>query len=240
MKINWNYIKGTLLVGLVCVLVGFFNFKNQNQKISSINVQFEQGDNLFMSYEMVNKLLIQNGTTVQNQAKSLIDLNKLEKQVLSHPMVEDATAFLTVDGQLKANVKQRTPIGRINSESGSYYLDRLGEVMPLSEKYSARVPIITGVTSTENLDDLYTLLMFIRTDKFLEKQIIGVRKEENGQYNLLTRMGNQEIELGKVEKLPLKFKNLKAFYNYTVADKTIENYNRINLKYNDQVVCTKK
>jgi cell division protein FtsQ len=239
-KINWNYIKGTLLVGLVCILVGFSNFKNQDQIISSINIQFEQGDNLFMSYEMVNKLLIQNGTTVQNQAKSLIDLSKLEKQVLSHPMVEDATAFLTVDGHLKANVKQRTPIGRIHSESGSYYLDRLGEIMPLSENYSARVPIITGVMSTENLDDLYTLLMFIRADKFLEKQIIGVRKEENGQYNLLTRMGNQEIELGKVEKLPLKFKNLKAFYNYIVADKTIENYNRINLKYNNQVVCTKK
>ena len=240
MKINWNYIKGTLLIGLVCVLLGFSNFKNQDQKIASINVQFEQGDNLFMSYEMVNKLLIQNGATVQNQAKSLIDLNKLEKQVLAHPMVEDATAFLTVDGQLKTKVKQRTPIGRINSESGSYYLDRLGEVMPLSENYSARVPIITGFESTDNLDDLYALLMFVRADEFLEKQIIGIRKVENAEYNLLTRMGDQEIELGKVEDLPLKFKNLKAFYNYTVENKTIENYKRINLKYNNQVVCTKK
>lgn len=240
MKINWNYIKGVALIGLVCLLVGFSNFKNEDQLISSIDLQFEQGDNLFMSYEMVNKLLIQNGTTVQNQAKSLIDLNKLEKQVLSHPMVEDATVYITVDGQLKTHVKQRTPIGRINSESGSYYIDRLGEIMPLSEYYSARVPVITGVVRSDNLSDLFTLLTFIRADEFLEKQIIGIHKLENDQYNLLTRMGNQKIELGKVEELKLKFKNLKAFYNYTVNNKTIENYTIINLKYNNQVVCTKK
>ena len=240
MKINWNYIKGFLIITLVLSLFGFTNYKNQHQKIKSIDVQFEKGDNLFMTYEMVNKLLIQNGRSVVNQAKSLIDLNGLEKQVLKHPMVESATTFLTVDGQLKTNVKQRTPIGRINSASVPYYIDRLGEIMPLSDNYSARVPIITGVSMTDKLDDLFTLLSFVRADAFLNKQIVGIHKMDVEQYLLMTRIGDHEIEFGKVENLQLKFKNLKAFYNYAMENETINNYSTINLKYNNQVVCTKK
>ena len=165
---------------------------------------------------------------------------QLEKQVLMHPMVENATTFLTVDGRFKTSVKQRTPIGRISSVSDSYYIDRLGEKMPLSENYSARVPIVTGITEGDNLEDLHILLSFIRADTFLEKQIVGVRKINNGEYRLMTRVGNQQINIGKVENLQLKFKNLKAFYNSTMRSKTIENYKLINLKYNNQVVCTKK
>ena len=240
MKINWNYIKGTFLIIGVLFLFGFSNYRNQHKKIAIIDVQFENGDNLFMSYEMVNKLLIQNGSSVVNQAKSLIDLNSLEKQVLAHPMVESAVTYITVEGALKTSVKQRSPIGRINSESESYYIDRLGEEMPLSENYSARVPIITGISRGDRLDNLFVLLSFIRADEFLQKQIVGIQKMDNEQYVLMTRIGEHIIELGEVKNLQLKFKNLKAFYNYTMANKTIEKYNKINLIYNNQVVCTKK
>lgn len=241
MKINWNFIKAILLIGVVLFLFGFSNYKNQEKKIISVDIKFEKGNNnLFMSYEMVNKLLIQNGETVKNQAKSLIDLNRLEKQVLMHPLVESATTFLTVDGRLKTTVKQKTPIGRIHSESVSYYIDRLGNRMPLSENYSARVPIITGFFEDDSLEDLYTLLAFVRSDAFLEKQIVGIHKVNNENFRLLTRIGKHEISIGRIENLQSKFKNLKAFYNSTIENKTIENYKLINLKYNKQVVCTKK
>ncbi len=240
MKINWDYIQGFLLIVLVLFLFGFTNYRNEHQKIDSIDIKFEEGNNLFMSYEMVNKLLIQNGETVKNKAKSLIDLNGLEKQVLSHPMVENATAYTTVDGQLRISVKQRTPIGRINTDNGSYYIDKQGQFMPLSENYSARVPIVTGIQNTENTDDLYELLSFITRDDFLQKQIVGVHKTSNEEFILTTRIGNHKINFGDVSKIKIKFKNLKAFYSYAMKDKTIEKYSEISLKYNNQVVGTKK
>jgi cell division protein FtsQ len=240
MKINWNYIKGFFLVLSVLLLFGFSNYRNSQKKVKKINVQFEQGENLFMSYEMVNKLLIQNTTTVKNQAKSLIDLNKLEKQVLAHPMVENATMYFTIDGYLKSSVKQRTPIGRINIGLESYYIDRQGEKMPLSNNYSARVPIVTGFSEKESSADLYKLLTFIKHDSFLKKQLTGIHKSAENNFVLMTRIGDHQIILGKIEDLELKFKNLKAFYNHTMTNKTIENYKTINLKYSNQVVCVKK
>ena len=51
MKINWNYLKGALLVGLGLFLFGFSNYKNQDAiKFLSSNIQFEQGDESF--YEL--------------------------------------------------------------------------------------------------------------------------------------------------------------------------------------------
>jgi len=240
MKINWIYIKAFVLLAVVLFLFGFTNYRNEHQKVKTVDIKFERGNNLFMTYEMVNKLLIQNGKAVKNQAKSLIDLNKLEKQVLSHPMVENSTTYITVDGQLKVSVKQRTPIGRINTNSDSYYIDRKGQFMPLSNNYSARVPIVTGVSVAEDTADLFQLLSFITSDAFFQKQIVGVHKMQNGNFVLRSRVGTHKIDFGSVKDMETKFKKLKAFYAYAMRDETVEKYKRLSLKYNNQVVATKK
>ncbi|WP_372746275.1 cell division protein FtsQ/DivIB [Lutibacter sp.] len=240
MKINWNYIKGVLLICLIGFLYGFSNHRNNTVKVKDIVVEFEKGNNLFMNYEMVNKLLIQNGKTVRNQEKSVINLHKLESNILSHPMVENAAVFLTVDGTLKATVRQRSPIARIVSGDKSYYIDKQAERMPLSTNHSERVMVVTGDIWEDDYDQIYQLATTISNDEFLKKQIVGIEKMPNNEYVLSTRIGNQSILFGKIEQLKDKFMNLKSFYKKTMVDGTINNYTSINLKYNKQVVCTKE
>lgn len=240
LKINWNYIKSLLLLALVVFLYGFSNQKNNGIKIHDISIEFEEGNNLFMNYQMVNKLLIQNGATVKNQAKSVIDLHLLEANVISHPMVEDAAVFLTVDGLLKARIKQRTPIARVLSSTKSYYIDKQAKKMPLSINHSARVLLITGDIKEGDIEKIHLLATTILKDDFFKKQLISIQKMQNNEFVLGTRIGGQKIFLGKIENLNHKFMNLKSFYSKTMADKTIDNYTSINLKYNNQVVCTKK
>ena len=240
MKINWNYIKGFLLLALVVFLYGFSCQKNSAKKVRQITIEFEAGNNLFMNYQMVNKLLIQNGATVKNQAKSVINLHLLEANVLLHPMVEDAAIFLTVDGLLKAKIKQRTPIARVLSDKKSYYIDKQAKIMPLSENHSARVLLVLGDIKADDIKEIHLLITTILEDDFLKKQLISIQKAPNNEFVLNTRVGDQKIYLGKVKDLNLKFKNLKSFFSKTMADKTIANYTSINLKYSNQVVCTKK
>ncbi|MFK5957651.1 MAG: cell division protein FtsQ [Lutibacter sp.] len=240
MKINWNYIKGTVLLGFVAFLYSFSNQKNSVIKVREIVIEFEEGNNLFMNYQIVNKLLIQNNTTVKNQAKSVIDLHQLEANVLSHPMVEDAAIFLTVDGLLKAKIKQRTPIARVLSNTRSYYIDKQAKKMPLSENYSARVLLVSGDVNEGDIEEIHYLVTAILNDEFLKKQLISIKKMPNNEFILNTRVGDQKIVLGNTTNLNQKFKKLKSFFNKTMADKTIEKYSAINLKYNNQVVCTKK
>jgi len=221
-------------------LYGFSYNKNSSKEVREIVIEFEEGNNLFMNYQMVNKLLIQNGTTVKNKAKSVIDLHALEVNVLSHSMVEDAAIFLTVDGLLKAKIKQRTPIARVISNTKSYYIDKQAKIMPLSENHSARVLLVSGDIRTEDIKEIHLLVTTILKDDFLTKQLISIKKMSNNEFVLNSRVGDQKIFLGKIEHLDHKFKNLKSFYSKTMDDMTIENYIAINLKYNNQVVCTKK
>jgi cell division protein FtsQ len=240
LKINWNYIKGFLLLGLVVFLYGFSHHKHRVKKVHDIAIEFEQGENLFMDYQMVNKMLIQNGKTVINEAKTVIDLHKLEVAILDHEMVENASVFLTVDGLLKTKIKQRTPIARVLTDSKSYYIDREAKIMPLSENHSSRVLLISGNISEADTNNIYLLVTKILGDEFLKEQIIGAEKIKNNEFVLSSRIGDQNIELGTIENLDMKFKNLKSFFNKTMTDNSIDNYSSINLKYNNQVVCTKK
>lgn len=220
-------------------LYSFSSAKNQQKKVSKILVQFKEGDNNFLTYGMVNKLLIQNKKTVQNQAKSVINLYSLEKKVLENPYVENAAVFLTVDGRLKTIIKQRTPVARVILKNDSYYIDKHGVKVPLSDNYSARVLLVSGLKNEEDIKVILPLVSLILEDNFLQKEVVGIAKTDADEYQLAVRSGNYKIDLGKLIEVDVKFKKLKAFYNKTFEDKTIKNYKVINLKYHNQVVCTK-
>ena len=220
-------------------LYGFTSNRNGVKKVKEPLIEFVEGNNEFLTHDMVNKLLIQNQVEVKNQAKSVIDLQGLEKNVLLNPYIESATVFLTVDGLLSTVVKQREPVFRVNANSMSYYVDVYGVKVPLSANFSARVPLVTGKVNEKDLVDITNLIKKINKDDFLKKEIIGIDKISNGEYVFSTRSGNYKIEFGNLEDVVIKFKKLKAFYNKAYADKTIHQYKTINVKYHNQVVCAK-
>ena len=72
MRVNWNYIKGLLLLGLVCFLYAFSTHRNSALNATGIEVNFLGDNNLFVTHKTVNKLLIQNQQTVTNVPKEII------------------------------------------------------------------------------------------------------------------------------------------------------------------------
>jgi cell division protein FtsQ len=202
-----------LMVGLG-FLYSFSSTRNLQIKIAEPIVEFEEGDNNFLTYSMVNKLS-------------------------KHPDGENATIFLTIDGRLKTIIKQRIPVARIVLKSGSYYIDKQGVKVPLSNNYSARVMLISGVENVEAVNEILPLISLILGDEFLHKEIVGIEKSDVHEYKFSVRSGDYKINFGKLSEMETKFKKLKAFYSKTFKDKTIKNYNLINLKYHNQVVCIK-
>jgi len=234
-----KYLFFVVFIGVLGFLYSFTSARNNLKKITKIEVKFEKGNNNFLTHAMVNKLLIQNDTTVKNQAKSVIDLYKLENNVSKNPFVEKAAVFLTIGGVLKSTIKQRTPIARIISSKDSYYVDKQGVKVPLSTNYSARVMLISGVDDKEDVKVVLPLISYILSDNFLQKEIVGIKKFDDDNYEFSVRSGNYKIDFGKLSEVEMKFNKLKAFYNTTYKNKTIQEYKTITLKYHNQVVCTK-
>lgn len=240
MKIfTWTNIRLVLMIMLVLFLFSFASMRNENRKIAKIDVEIIDEDTPFLLPTMVNKLLIEKNEHSKTITKEGLDLKKLEKSVNNNDFVQKSEVFVSVDGVLKAVVKQKTPVGRVVSETGSFYVDYEGNRMPLSENYSARVPLVSGKIDAVENEKLSEVLKMIYEDDFLKKNIIGVQVVPNGNLIMQNRNYDYTIDFGEIINIDRKFKNYKAFFQKAVSDSTLNNYKKINLKFTQQVVCIK-
>ena len=240
MKIfTWTNIRLVLMISVVIFLFSFTSHRNAMRKIKKTEVVFVGENTLFLKPEMVNKLLIEKNQDLKTINKDGLDLNKLEKSVSSHQMIQKADIFISVDGVLKAVVEQKTPVGRVFDQTGSFYIDNEGNKMPLSENYTARVPLLSGEITAVKKEKLSEVLGMIAEDDFLKKNIIGVQVLPNGGLIMANRNYDYQIDFGRTINIERKFKNYKAFFQKAVLDSTLDQYRRINLKFTKQVVCIK-
>lgn len=239
MRVNWNYIKGLLLIVLTSFIFIFSSFRNKERTIEKITVNFQGENNLFITEGTVNKLLIQNEEAITSVAKETLDLNELETVLKSNPMIKTAQVHLTVNGEVRADVVQRKPIARVNTNA-SYYIDDEGLFMPLSANHSARVPLITGDVKKDELDKVYALADKIFNDQFLKTHIVEIKQNSDETFVLKSRVLDFEILLGDIDNLENKISNLKAFYQKAKKDNVLNTYSKVNLQFGNQVVCTKK
>lgn len=236
---NWSMIRLVLMFALVIFLYSFTGKRNLNRKLKNTEVIIVNNEPLFIADEMVNKLLIENKSDIKTIAKVEVDLNKLEKSINKNKMIEKSDVFVSIDGTLRAIVKQKTPVARVVNDSGSFYIDYEGSTMPLSELNSARVPLVLGEITDKNRKKLSEILKMIYDDEFLKKNIIGVQVLPQDELLMKNRNYDFDILFGKPINVEKKFNNYKAFFQKEVTDSVVRKYKKINLKFTQQVVCIK-
>jgi cell division protein FtsQ len=240
MKIfNWTNVRLVLMLGLVIFLFSFTSKRNENRKLTKSVVVFIGDNALFIKRETVNKLLIENKVNASSIQKDKLDLNKLERALNSNDLIEKSDVFVSIDGVLKAMVKQKTPIARVFNGQSSFYLDYEGDRMPLSDNFTARVPLVSGVINKKNNEELAQLFRVIYDDDFLRKNIIAVQIMPNGSLKMLNRNFEYQIDFGSIKDSERKFKDYKAFFQKAVLDSSLYKYKKIDLRFTKQVVCTK-
>ncbi|MDG5490162.1 cell division protein FtsQ/DivIB [Psychroserpens sp. SPM9] len=239
MRVNYNYIKVVLLLVVVVFLCAFSTVRNSSRKVATPAIKFVGDDNLFVTHETVSKLLIQNQETVTNKPKDIIDLNELESALNSNPMIKRAQVFMSVDGLITAEIEQKKPIARV-STNASYYIDDTGSFMPLSTNYTARVPLVTGYIEKNDLAIVHAVAKKVQSDEFLTKHVVEIHQNQDKTIDLKFRSHDFNIHLGTLKLLDKKINNLKAFYKKAMKDDALDNYKLVNLKFDKQVICTKK
>lgn len=240
MKIlTWTNIRLLLMFILVVFLYSFTSYRNNHRKIKKVEVEILDNNTPFIKSEMVNKLLIEKNSNAKTFTKETLVLKKLENSINEQKLIQKADVFVSVDGVLKAVVKQKTPLGRVSAENRSIYIDYEGNEMPFSDNYTARVPLISGDINGVKKEKLALVLRTIFEDEFLKKNIIGVQVLPNGSLILENRNYDFRIDFGRTINVERKFNNYKAFFQKAVSDSTLNKYKMINLKFTQQVVCIK-
>ena len=238
-RINWLSIRLVLIIFTMIFLYSFSSKRNSIRKINKIDIQFESNENMFLTHQMVNNLLIQNLGDASRIQKDKVDLNTLENTLNHHEMIEKAEVFSTIDGFLNTRITQKTPIIRVISDNDSYYLDRKGDRISLSTNFSARVPLVVGEISKEKRKSYLKLFNEIKNDDFLSKNITGAQIMPSGNVVLTNRSFDYKIAFGKPINVQKKLRNYKAFFHHAIKDTLIKEYKEINLMFTQQVVCKK-
>ena len=239
MRVNYNYIKIIGLILLLGFLFAFSRHRNDNREIAEPNIEFIGENKLFITEATVSKLLIQNQEGVTGQPKEIIDLNELETALNSNLMIKKAEVFMSVSGELFAEIEQKRPIARVNTNA-TYYIDDDGSYMPLSSNYAARVPLVIGDVKKNDLETVFRFAKAVEKDEFLKKHVIEIRQNDNKTIDFKIRKSNFTVHLGTLKMLDKKINNFKAFYQKALKDNILDNYKLVNLKFDKQVICTKK
>lgn len=238
-RINWHTIRLVLIIFVMIFLYSFSSKRNSERKISKIAVNFIGNENMFLTHEMVNNLLIQNLGGTSSIQKDKLDLNTLETVLDDHEMIEKAQVFSTIDGLLNTRITQKTPIVRVVTGTDNYYLDSKGDKMSLSQNFSARVPLVSGEIS-KGTEKAYLLLFNeIKKDDFLSKNITGAQIMPSGNVVLTNRSYDYKIAFGKPVNVENKLRNYKAFFQHAIKDTLIKSYKEVNVMFTQQIVCKK-
>lgn len=236
MKNVFNFIRFVLGVILIIAMI-YLSVDRMGQKYCSLSeVSIELDENVFVTKEVIVDYLLENTLHPDSVLLDDVSFKSIEDLLLSHPSIKSAIVYSDMNGKVCIKVKQRKPIVRIQSEKDGFYLDEDGLRMPLSDEYTARMLLVTGDVNTISLEDVFFITDKIYKDEFLKKQIVQIDVKES-EMLMLTRLGEQ-LEFGKVKNVKEKFEKLMLYYEK--GNSQNKEYKVLNLKYKNQIVCTKK
>ena len=237
-------------LGALMVCIGWISFRSDGRVVRKVVVNIDnQADNYFLDDSDVMKLLSDGGEEkIVGASVENLSLKILENRLKNHKFVSNTEVSTDFQGNLFVSIAQNKPIARIlRQDAPGAYVSNAGQVLPLSEKYTARVVLISGdytrklwldnLTDTPYGQQLLELLLFIDQDPFWKAQIAEVSINRKGDIRLFPQVTRQVIEFGKAENIVEKFEKLMIFYTRILPAKGWNTYERVNLKYSNQIVC---
>ncbi|MCB9244906.1 MAG: hypothetical protein H6606_00620 [Flavobacteriales bacterium] len=230
-----------LISGLVAIAILWIL---SNQKFSAgtvgnvvVNIHSKGEEPLIAASNVLNHLKKEE-VVLTGMRVSELDLSYIERTLNKFPFVAASSVYVDYFGNLHLDVEERTPLLRIiPDDRPSHYLDSRGFPFPLSELHTARVPVATGHIDTSLNSKLYILGRYVQESGYWKHLIDHIFVRSSGDIAFTTKLGNQDVVLGDVDRLEGKMEKLRRFYRTASGKIGWDTYREINLKYKDQVVC---
>lgn len=234
---------------IVVVFIAFVEKKETEKQYQSLEVYVQGVSDVYFVDEKEIRSLLEKEFPALKAGNALADisLNKIEDKVEKHPFVRHADVFQDLKGNVVVKIKQYRPIARIVRPMAAHgYISAEGVILPTSTNYTTRVMTIEGDLADELLlqedltkahGDLMAFIHFIEEDEFWRAQVSSLEINRKKEIKIYQQVGKQVIEFGKPVDIEEKFKKVALFYKEILPAKGWNAYNRVNVKYKDQIIC---
>ena len=247
-----NILLATLWVALggatVFLLVAAIKTKPAKH-CKSIEISIHGVSNNFFvdKKDILNAITAIEKTNPVGKTIGAFNLRKLETELEKNVWIKSAELFFDNNEILRVNVHEREPIARVFTTTGTtFYIDDELAMLPLSEKFSARLPVFTNFPSDKKvlvkadsslLMDIKTISLAIQKDSFSMAMIEQVDITAQRSFEMIPKIGNQLIVFGDGTDVEAKLSKMKMFYKEIMVKAGWNNYSVINLQYKNQIVA---
>lgn len=241
MKAKWMLLKALIGIVIFIFLVSFSAIRHACKPLTDLKISVDhESGKYFVNDSLIRKIVNSKQLNVSKIALGNMDVANVEHILNRNSFIEKSEVFQDIDGVMHIQINQETPLARINTGADEYYLSENLTKMPLSSLYAAEVLMVGGPIEEEDYEGLKNLVEFISADKLLKNHIIAVKKQGPNSFILLVNKGDYIIEFGALNNFENKFDNLKLFYDQYLGKVGLNYYEKINLRFNNQIVSTKR
>lgn len=174
-----------------------------------------------------------------------VDTRGIEGELQKNEFIESVDCYKSAKGKLCINIVQRTPVIYILPDNATgYFIDSTGRIIP-NTNYATNMIVATGNFSPDYaVNKLLPLGIFMQEDSFWNNQIeqihVSARQGDKRVVELVPRVGNHIVYFGDMDGFEKKLRRLKIFYEKAMSKVGWNKYDKINLEYNNQIICTKQ
>lgn len=232
-----------LLMAYLGIAVTTLNARSAAMTCTDVGLIVKDSVNAgFITRKEVETILKKQNIFPVGQPMQNVDLQAIEEVLRNHPLIDQVECFKSPGGTVFAEVSQRIPVLRVITKKGeNYYIDNKGAVLPSDTRCVAHLPVVTGnVEKPFVLNNLYPFALFLQKNKFWDAQIEQINVVSGNEIELVPRVGDHIIYLGKLDGYEQKLSRLKEFYRKGLNTVGWNKYERINVEFSNQIICVKK
>ncbi|MDR1517995.1 MAG: hypothetical protein LBS52_07890 [Dysgonamonadaceae bacterium] len=232
-----------LIIGYLVFAVFYFGKASQTDVCNRFEVIVKDSGNtkLIQAVE-VETFLKQKGLNPDGKPLKEVNTHAIKEAVLTNRLVKSAEVYTTAQGAVVANIYQRKPVLRVIPDGeASYYIDNNRERMPVSLSYAIYVPLVTGAVKEDYAkNELYDFAQYLNDNPDWDAWVDQIVVRKNRDVEIIPRIGDFRIVLGKLDDYPAKLAKFSLFIEKGLNVVGWNRYSEVNLKYDNQVVCTRK
>lgn len=241
-----------LLAGGILVVTASAIGNKSKEQINGVQVNFSKDQQQFIDKKEIYSLLEKAaGKSLSAAGTRNLNLSNLENQLKKNRWIKSAELFIDNNNTLQVNVEENIPVARVfTMEGDTYYLSPQAEILPVSDRFSARMPVFSGspVESKAKMNNKDSLLLqnivqvgsYILNSPFWMSQIDQVVITPSGKFEMIPKLGNQIIRFGDGEDCEAKFSKLLAFYKQVQIKSGWSKYSVIDVQYKNQIVAERR
>jgi len=246
-----------ILIAGVVIALAFLSRQHQSIVCDDFSlVVLNPGPDALTDAATLRSSIIAATDTLEGKRLSEIDPYIIHQILEANPYVKQVDVQTSISGNMTADVELRKAIARIFDRDGqSYYMDEEGWMMPVNPGFSARVLVVNGsipgrTSNNKNkhiaslpekslIRELYSMAQYLHKDEFLGRLVSQVWRNPHGEMEMIPLIGEYTIKFGGFDHMEKKFENLSVYYQEGAGKAGWIDYSSIDLRYENQVICSK-